>query len=133
MREIKFRAWDKIDKKMCCHIGISLYGVQIYEGDSFPEKIITDRGQNCFELMQYTGLKDRNGKEIYESDIMEVSKESIEYIGGSITKMVVGYKNGCFMAGRNNVDTLNTYLWLLAGDIGKCEVIGNIYENSELT
>lgn len=83
-------------------------------------------------LLQFTGLTDRNGKEIYEGDIIEVSKENIEHIGGSITKTVVGYKNGCYMAGRNNIDNLNTYLWLLAGDVGNCEVIGNIYENPEL-
>jgi len=61
VREIKFRAWNKENKKMdYFHLthGDS-YGIG---GDIFPE----------YEIMQYTGLKDKNGKEIYEGDIMKV-------------------------------------------------------------
>ena len=66
MREIKFRAWDKINSKIL-RGGISLYMSDCsrhstfhnFKGDT-PSSII---------LMQYTGLKDKNGKEIYEGDI----------------------------------------------------------------
>ncbi len=61
MRKLKFRAWDTVNKKMITPFlilherGLSNYS----EVDSF------------YDLMQYTGLKDKNGKEIYEGDILE--------------------------------------------------------------
>jgi len=63
MREIKFRAWDKFNKAMS---GVSAEQLRSHNFCLFRE--------NC-ELMQYTGLKDKNGKEIYCSDFVGVSKE----------------------------------------------------------
>ena len=106
MREIKFRAWDAVNKKI---IGPFQVGSSLSE--IWPPQ------------MQYTGLKDRTGKEIYEGDIIERGAFGI------ITK---------FPAERNIVTWLdseamfhitpgNESLWL--EDI---EIIGNIYENPEL-
>ena len=55
MREIKFRAWDKTLNKMIQNI--------TWKGDSQSDR---------YSVMQYTGLKDKNGKEIYEGDILSI-------------------------------------------------------------
>lgn len=60
-REIKFRAWDKWNKRM---------KHDPHEGD-FIKWHAPSNWKECYEVMQYTGLKDRNGKEIYDGDICE--------------------------------------------------------------
>jgi uncharacterized phage protein (TIGR01671 family) len=113
MREIKFRAWDKTNKKMVYgNIGFIQYENDFTVGafDSFGYPI---QNKNV-ELMQYTGLKDKNGKEIYEGDIvrwffMEERVSPIEY-----------HKWFFQPKGWGNIDLSET------------EVIGNIYENPEL-
>mgnify|MGYP001579748846 FL=1 len=89
MREIKFRAWDKIDKKMYSDVGLSLIGVQVYAHPNFqpPEEIILDRGRDCFEINQFTGLIDSKGREIYEGDIVTcifMTKEGDKLLQGNV-------------------------------------------------
>lgn len=74
-------------------------------------------------LQQYTGLKDKNGKEIYEGDIIQDTTDN--------NHVVVWYENRCGWAfddiGRTPAHSINGEL-----DQSQCEIIGNIYENPEL-
>jgi len=120
VREIKFRAWDKKAKDwlLVYQLGNS--------GKYFDILNPTKQVGKEIELMQYTGLKDRHGKEIYEGDI--VSQENYPTL-----YYQVKFDIGDFRVGF--IKTSNKENWT---DIGKeivkrFEVIGNIYENSELT
>lgn len=115
MREIKFRAWVEGRGMDYCEAHRSL-GVFI----DFHE---INYGLNGFMLMQYTGLRDKNGVEIYEGDV--VSGGMLLCSGGySIRndKTTVNYSSGMFKAG-----TIS--LCSIARDT---EVLGNVYENPEL-
>jgi len=108
MREIKFRHWDKKRKRM------------EYEG----HLVRYDGKQDENEvLMQYTGLKDKNGVEIYESDMVryEVSKCS-------------HCKKKDFLNERVSFGSLGATIFgqLLWERTSKSEVVGNIYENPKL-
>lgn len=114
MREIKFRAWDK-EKKMWTNW--KCYDNMFYFMDKITGAWIRDDKFNRFELMQYTGLKDKNGKEIYEGDIVRY----YSFIKDKKLLAEVIFEEGCFV-----ID--DYYL----GHKKRVEVIGNIYENPEL-
>ena len=126
MREIKFRAWDTHFKEMIYPNHDSWSDVfwcnneKVHAG--YPNE---ELGGDWIEMpiMQYTGLKDRNGKEIYEGDIVR---------SGGSTSGIVEFYRGAF----------NAHYFGESGDIQEewedplhmhiLEVIGNIYENPEL-
>ena len=72
---------------------------------------------------QYTGLKDKNGKEIWENDIVEITRECI------YDKGIIIFKNGCFFI-KSKENLLALYNCEL--DNYKIKTIGNIYDNPEL-
>jgi uncharacterized phage protein (TIGR01671 family) len=124
-REIKFRAWLNADKLMVPVIQLNdsgNIGVSIQDSGPFMKRPAE------YELMQFTGLCDKNEKEIYEGDILRLSPEWAHMIGAQITDCVVGFDKGCFMFGRREHGYPDSYLWISQGG----EVVGNIHQNPEL-
>ena len=119
MREIKFRAWDTLKQRWSnykINDGIVYFmdkNTGVWYG-SYNERY------KDFNLMQYTELKDKNNKEIYEGDIFHIGSKKILYIVEWID---------CGLKGRQikNKSWIGLDYW--KDDI---EVIGNVYENPEL-
>ena len=117
----KFRAWMKQYKKMDNDIGEMYFedGEFKYIGDDvhykrLPEHVI---------LMQSTGLKDRNSVEIFEGDIVKMTKD---VYSEPTYYEVVRHRGGAY---RLESKQHGCELWLRHTD---CEVVGNVYENKEL-
>jgi uncharacterized phage protein (TIGR01671 family) len=110
MREIKFRAWDNRNKRFTKQFYVSADGKPYtYWDDPLPNAL-------DIVLMQYTGLKDKNGVEIYEGDILRNgnSLAVVEYSHTEFLAMDVTDNRGCNLLGCES------------------EVIGNVHENSGL-
>lgn len=121
-REIKFRAW--MENKMLSHEDLVDMDQEFYA----MYTILTEP-QEDITFMQYTGLKDKYSKEIYEGDIVRVNKLTYETSGLLPENLMVKYYGGMFQFFRGNRECLMG-LHLLYLEDG--EVIGNIYENPEL-
>ena len=125
MREIKFRAWARRGewgeggaKRRFVMVGSEVLAFEEYELVCDLLKDIDDD----FYLMQYTGLKDKNGKEIYEGDVVNCRIRGDEGSPPtSITKQPVTYGTGSYLVGCWSTWFCYQY-----------EVIGNIYENPEM-
>ena len=128
----RYRTWIKTEKRMIetddlldiDYENKEIVTQQVYFVNGLPD----DRDIYCYdfdeiELMQSTGLRDKNGKEIFEGDIVKMSKdvyseptyyEVVRHYGGAYR--LESKQHGC-------------ELWLRHTD---CEVVGNVYENREL-
>lgn len=139
MREIKFRVWNTLLKEYVPEdivylspdgsllFGSIMMNDAIYIKRNFQKyKDVILEGENIVE--QYTGLKDKNGKAIYENDIIfqkPLGKNSIGWAGKII------FKQGAFMAEVHERGKIVMYLFLSDFNPEKtCEVIGNIHETN---
>ena len=120
MREIKFRAWVKKEKEMTKVLALETRDyatLNVLYNDNSKCTL----GMFAVETMQYTGLKDKNGKEIYENDLISCNKYK---------NIVVFFENGCFKVKYSKNDTTNVTCTLDTFlEKYKCKISGNIYEN----
>ena len=123
MRPI-YRAWDNVEKKFVEHFFITDNGLICN-----MEKPTSDYGipipfeKSELTLMQSTGLKDKNGKEIFEGDIVKMAKD---VYSEPTYYEVVRHRGGAY---RLESKQHGCELWLRHTD---CEPVGNVYENPEL-
>lgn len=115
MRKNKFRCWDVMTEEMFTLVEAQIKGMNV---------LYILEGTDLIKVMQYTGLKDTHGNEIFEGDILSYTKQ--EYIAGYERESnhfeVVEFMNGVFACN-------NDLLIDVVMNDDENEVVGNIYEN----
>lgn len=136
MREIKFRAWDKYSKEM----------EYIKDFYWFEEMSVHDPNDNSiYEISQFTGLVDDNGKDIYFDDIVSFCFHDKDHpeddlVGTALITETIGYGVGILF---NYRDQLSSVVWAVDqggvvneiwedSELWSIDVIGNIYQNPDL-
>ena len=122
----RYRAWDKHRQKMFANDELIIWNGNVYANDSKKLTCNNLKGWSIDDeyLMQSTGLKDKNGKEVFVGDIIKCTRRCLHevyiekeyggtYIGGMPAVYLKGLREG--------------YAWTVHE-----EIIGNIYENPEL-
>lgn len=119
MREIKFRVWDNVLEKYC----LDTEDAHLYQNEDFPNGIfeVCAYGKGS-TAEQFTSLKDRNGKEVYEGDIVRFSDLNYK----------VYWDSGEFRAACPYYHKYHSPMLERIQLLSVCEVIGNIHENPEL-
>ena len=139
-REILFRAWNKTNKYMDEDFSIHADGC-IYQSSKRTWDIAdlaVETAYDDFEIMQFTGLTDKNGANIFEGDIIKIALLKDYGFAGKFTdyhKAVISFENGCFwfttipeIDYQQKTTDCNWHFY----DARDRVVIGNIYEHPEL-
>ena len=141
MREIKFRAWDNLEKDYLNEEDIAidnLGNIFIFErydnndSDLWYTRILPDLDNKRYVIEQYTGLKDKNGTEIYEGDIVEVKHSNWTEPTIHVVKWCGDEKYPAFNLKPELDETVNNLALAAQSDFFSVKVVGNIHENPEL-
>lgn len=149
MRELKFRAWDRVKHKML--YGVSPFNAHITDENEPLLSLEYSKHDDC-EFMQYTGIKDKNGKDVYDGDVIYSSSyfkkkggkrfvaqkpyrnpiAVIEWDDDSGAFSENQYENGEFQIGGFLFEATGEWESLKGTEKNVIEVLGNIHENPEL-
>ena len=124
MREIKFRCWDKENSRMILPSGSFMDVSQTQGVDRWVFGLDVFNHPDNIELMQFTGLFDKNGKEIFEGDVVKFQTK-----GGNTMVYEVRWKNRGFNLKHMPQFSPNR---MTPNNKNEIEIIGNIHENPEL-
>ena len=125
MRQLKFRAWDKKQKKW---LGVNLHmavtdGALWWQFGYGCDILSADERENI-ELAEYTGIKDKNDNEVYCGDIVKIKRDNFfEYVSD------VRFLYGSFCVNQHGI---YSPIFSLARPGDTMGIIGNVYENPEL-
>lgn len=129
MRQIKFRAWNKNQKLMWPVAAISLIKKTVFV--SHPVVGEMDLDFTDIAIMQFTGLKDKNNKEIYEGDLFHCIYEKDGHKDHTY-EIVYSESAAIFYPKPHGVKCSQTEVVQTVRDMTQQEIIGNIYENPNL-